>query len=450
MKKISGLIISVVLALSLTSCAKENSVSAKENGGLNGETESGEIQGEVGSEQPKANYLIDKIFDTDEYLPEYDADNNSMHLYPGVLETTDDALYFMYDDNVTYNIVNRNVLCFYDKASGISGPLCSNPDCDHLNDDCPARFSYSATVIGDYDNSLYVYSQDAYSVGSTIYKMNYSNQLMTKANEIKQDFEMDAADPAYIFHRGYLYIASRENVISNGEVKTSMMIRAVPINGNSDGFEIVFNREYNTLYHYNLRFYANDLYIMIDTPDQLSEEEIPTKSGLEIYRFDLKTRETETVFKDIVDFSPWEIWKKDGDIYLSEAGEHGIGVYVIKSGSNSIEHLFDFSESVRNMGFLFDGKAAAFGINDGAFTTEVRDFDGNIIGSGSSVVEGLNEKFEYAYTVLSADDNYIYWSAEGRQKTPNKDGTRGSSLCIIATPFDCSSAKVIFNSETDI
>ena len=42
-------------------------------------------------------------------------------------------------DSAIYKLVSsRDFILYYDKGSGISGPLCSKPDCDHTGNECDA------------------------------------------------------------------------------------------------------------------------------------------------------------------------------------------------------------------------------------------------------------------------------------------------------------------------
>ena len=63
-------------------------------------------------------------------------------------------------DSVIYKLVNaRTSIYYYDKASGISGPLCGNPDCNHTTQDCEA-FIGSAMALQYYNGNLYFIAGD--------------------------------------------------------------------------------------------------------------------------------------------------------------------------------------------------------------------------------------------------------------------------------------------------
>ena len=55
-------------------------------------------------------------------------------------------------DSTIYKLVIDRIY-YYDKASGISGPICGKPDCDHTGMDCDAYIG-TGRAIQYYNNSL--------------------------------------------------------------------------------------------------------------------------------------------------------------------------------------------------------------------------------------------------------------------------------------------------------
>ena len=71
------------------------------------------------------------------------------------------ALSMVETDTAYYGISNFHYFITYnDKSTGISGPLCSDPDCTHNNKYCLAYVGVHAPLLSAYNGSLYFLAPD--------------------------------------------------------------------------------------------------------------------------------------------------------------------------------------------------------------------------------------------------------------------------------------------------
>ena len=85
---------------------------------------------------PEGNYLANPKFDTDEFLPDYDADPSFIHAFSTignhVLCRTESTAF------ACTGSLSKGTIKYLDKATGICLPLCGKPECLHDNDTCNA------------------------------------------------------------------------------------------------------------------------------------------------------------------------------------------------------------------------------------------------------------------------------------------------------------------------
>ena len=80
----------------------------------------------------------------------YDCDNNFQQYSDPYICGNDDALFFGFGDSL--------LLWYYDKASGLSGPLCAKPECMHNGLDCSAYFNGRELCL--YNGRLYTLNRE--------------------------------------------------------------------------------------------------------------------------------------------------------------------------------------------------------------------------------------------------------------------------------------------------
>ncbi len=266
----------ILAAAMLSSCGSAPSASPKSSG-------------DSPAEAPPKNvsYLADKAFDTDEFLPDYDAELTYTSFYGGFCET-DDAFYFTRGDENGFGYF----IWYYDKASGISGKLCPRPECTHSDSTCNAYISTPTNALSAYDGGLICYDYDHYGGKDKILSINPDG---SGRRELRSDnsVEFDSY-PNQFFHRGYKYVFRKIDTITLGQVRSTLSFTAEPI-GNGDGFEII-NEEADGLGGIMAVPFRNDVYILLTQMPQ--ESSVGT---MKVCRFDSKTRELETVYEGETD-----------------------------------------------------------------------------------------------------------------------------------------------------
>ena len=273
-------------------------------------------------------YLTDRKFDTDEYLPGYDADNAFIaHGNPenGGICSTDDKIYYFSEvyDKIENLVVKEThtVLMYRDKATGDVGPLCQKPECDHKGKDCDAYFAPNISDLHGlfmYDGKIH-WSTDT-NVNSIDPVSGEKDKVVTVTKGMfgKGDFYSNNSTETAVPHRGYVYYAGKRSVntgyaggTGNAIYEYTLTVGAAPIDGGEDTF-IIFERKVPEGSSCNLRFVGNDVYIMIAEQNTQGmfhyfdyegiylnvpfEEEL-SESSVELYRWDSKTRKAEMLYK---------------------------------------------------------------------------------------------------------------------------------------------------------
>ena len=457
MKRTLTLILAILmLSLPLTSCSPAagapgdgSGAVADGGGGLdNGTTNNGENDADdVPRDEygftifPDGNYLADPMFDTDDPLPDYDANNDfiligNYGLSGGGLCSTDDTIYYIIQHNEKQTYCT---LMYRDKKTGISGPLCGKPECLHNDRDCNAYISTDK----DYLYGLYVYDRKLYlSTGSSVINMeldgtNRGGMGISSGLFLTNGRVTNSAVP----HRGYEYYFGTKYDITDGVVNETLVVAAQPLDG-GEGFKIIERAvPDNTLCQ--VRFAGNDVYILVGYPVFLNE--IDTVGEIELYRWDSKTRRSEVLYYGRLDkedgetfdsfFRNFTVIPKDG-IYLQtehflyneegdEYGSHhiydncGLSRYSFETGD--MEHFVWIGSDHGSVEFIRDGKVYSSGYG----SVFVHDLDGNLLLQGELYEPRFSETAGY-------DDEYIY------QRRTFKDGEG-----YIALPLDGGAAIIL-------
>ena len=285
MNRLISLLLCVLLALSLlTACgpAEAENPGVTESGGsvttAAENTESGK------KPNPNVNYLADKKFDTDEYLEGYDAGVMCYDSYRAC-ETTD-----------AYYMVSGSHLMFYDKASGISGPLCAKPECMHDTPDCNAYIG-SALSMCYYDGRIYWVS-----IGEGDDDCLYScatdgsdRKEIAVVRELPPTHQKYYSNRTMFCHRGYCYVAFNTSTVENGATVNHNYLYAISLK-TGERYEVLDDLSGPYISGPTLDFgmYAigNDIYILSDDG---SVDDVVDITPIILRVFHSKTRELETI-----------------------------------------------------------------------------------------------------------------------------------------------------------
>ena len=389
---------------------------------------------------PAGNYLADNKFDTDEYLPDYDADPSFYHGYStssyGFCSTEDTIYSFSSQAGDMFH----NMLSYTDKATGITGYLCGKPECLHRDESCNA---YLTTYLSP-GYGLCVYEGKLYWVNgmNDIARMNLDGtgrenvcRVWNKVIENHTNYRMT------MFHRGYVYYARVGQTVMGGKEVSVVSVKAQPLDG-GEGF-VVWEK---TVDDYGqrclIKFVGNDLYIM---PTYFNYEDRENHTGayniMELYRWDSKTRQGELLCRDVetdMGFEGRSFMPVPGDgIYFHTTSKAlyedefiVCSVYKYSFASGQMEKVMSFNDEedhVLRTGFSTPDFTRDYFVvshivrpdNDTyEQTLYLYDYDGNLITTRYYGVYGASE-------FMGADDEYIYYfSMRTEWGEPEENGDR--------------------------
>ena len=366
---------------------------------------------------PEGNYLADPKFDTDEFLPDYDADPAFVHYEStrgSTLCQTEDTIYSLYNSyrpNET-----RDILTFTDRATGISLPLCGRPECLHNSSTCNAYMT-DASGLRVYEGKLYWvdgglnHSWDLMSMNldgtgrSTVTSMGWARDTLHTAQSTH-----------YVIHRGYAYVSgTKHEVIVNGERMSSVSICAQPLDG-GEGFTVWSKLIDGLGPMCAIKPAGNDLYIMLYYFDYEDRENLEGHfDTVEFYRWSSKTREAEFLYSEThiagseLFFYYQSIQPVPGDgIYF---GGYRLldGLYYGDQDDCILKYSFE-AGTIEEVGWLDKGDLLyctpdyVFTDKDGA--VYVFNYGGKLV-SQSEPVEGHSLAF------MGTDGRYSYWKCIG-------------------------------------
>ena len=396
---------------------------------------------------PEGNYLADPKFDTDEFLPDYDADvsfvqHGSTDIY--ALCRTADTIY-----SFSYAPVPRKgnpVLMYTDRATGITPPLCGRPECTHDNTACNAYMGSQASGLCVYDGKLYWLND-----GLTLTRMDPDGTGRETVTTVdRQTVKMDmGGDATYVLHRGYVYAGGMKETVIGSERKASFTVYAKPLDGGED-FTILSKAQDGGAAYCSIRPVGNDLYIMLtyqDYKDWENREE--AVSSVEIYRWDSKTRKAECLYN--VKGDEWGITNMcfplpvPGDgIYLGSCHEGEVGEapgytmeyqilkYSFETGS--VEEIASFSLANGGTPRFTREHIITFAPASGS-EKRVYAFDYN----GDLVFQSEPLTGHSSISLMGEDGQYIYYYCMGSVFSGEADG----EAHMIAVPLDSGDAVVI-------
>ncbi len=390
---------------------------------------------------PEGNYLADPKFDTDEFLPDYDADLSFVQPFStaqslnGTVWTTDDTVY-------AYDAENYRIL-YVDKATGIWGPLCGKPECPHTNSNCNAYIS-SPDALRVYDGMLY-WSGGRMKLDGTDRERGPWTDNYTKIKN----------NPEAVIHRGYVYTAGSDHMYTSIGAKSRVSINVTAMDG-SESFNLLTKPLPGEGANCMIRPVGNDLYIEIYSFLDYDESDPESDSYFitEFYRWSSKTRKAELLFTrdssdeigvavDVHGFLP-----VPGDgIYFSggrdrEDGRVDVGAYKYSFATGEITEVFThpnfnedrterYSSFVRCMKdrIIDDMYTSTLGedgkVTDYVASWEIYDLDGRSAGV-------IMPQTETVSNLLGMDDDFLYYVSGDQIALQPLDG--GEVLLIGGAP----------------
>ena len=307
-----------------------------------------------------------------------------------------DTLYYTMWNGTTY------LLYYFEKPSGISGPLCGKPECQHTDKDCNAYVEGSVR-IGSYNGMIYYFGYE-YGTGAVIRRMAADGT----AHETVRVMDMNTLPGSGYtriiqFHRGYMYYSMEASNIVDGEEHISLYIAAVPLDPNEE-ITVILDEETGKI-DLSVQLYGDSMYIM-----DHSEK-------LRLRRWDCTTHDMELLLDVESPIKSPDFWVTDSDIYfngvigkaVSEDGTEGTAREVYRYGlsDGAFEHVFSWFTPIGYSDIIADGFVAAVRKEDGQAYAMVVDFQGNTILNESFSVAGFPDQ-ALRGLCQGTDKDYVY------------------------------------------
>ena len=321
---------------------------------------------------------------------------------------TEDTVYFICGD------LADQQLRYMDKATGIGGPLCGKPECQHNDIDCNAYLNGWVCGLTIYDGRLYWVEDDSSLAKMPIYSVALDGTGRRIVREMDRDIIGSSKKCSLIqIHDGVLYWAYSPSRLENGESKAYIRMVAFPLDSDEKGYVIM--DEENKLSGQYFQPNGDNIYIAFvnapEWPDMTEFEYI-------LYRWDIKTKQLEKLYTgaaptdNIIGLWPEE----DGLVilgynYSTYHKESETGWKVIKYGFETGEFEIQYED--------ISIESASAAIADGLFvkiwekeTNEfvllVRDFEGNIV--LNETIPGVkSQNVNFGFSFRGFDDDYFYF-----------------------------------------
>lgn len=242
---------------------------------------------------PEANLLADPMFDTSEYLPDYDynigfsmgGDND----FAGFCESSE-AYYF-----ISRAKGNTPILTFLDKKTQSQFPLCSRPECTHDNTDCGA-YTNCIAAPSVYDGRLWWISLENDFTELNVYSCALDGTdrrltLKTDAVDWTKGINSNTISFKPIFHRGYLYLCFTRTALVNAVTTTHIFVLKTSISGDGKTEAIINTKTQSDYADITAVPYGNTLWFSIDAYNYKGDD-----WAMSLSKYDSKTDSLDVLF----------------------------------------------------------------------------------------------------------------------------------------------------------
>ena len=314
---------------------------------------------------------------------------------------------------------------YYDKGSGVSSVLCGKPECMHDTDECNAVVATSGGSVygmGVLKNKICwiadKMTENEYQ-GKYLYRMNLDG---TGREEIRMLWSPEQQDQMITgglladYSDDYVIVGGGRSGISSGEDRLFLTMRAFSLS-DPDKDIILFDEENSGSLYFCVS--GKDIYYSFTTQEARAEGEAwKQDSRFRLYRYSLKTKETEAIFDDEVPFCPAE-FSVDGNriviAVLSDLNSVNES-YILDLQTKKISGSVPMEEKPGPYGAgsnVDHGKIACYSYPSGdrsEYRLLIRDYDGNVISdtSGENTMADA-EGHVYARAFAGSDTDWLYY-----------------------------------------
>ena len=385
---------------------------------------------------PEGNYLADPKFDTDEFLPGYDFHTSFLGSTTKAC-STEDTFYFAYRNSSYY------VLYYVDKAVGVGGPLCGRPECTHDSKDCNAWLGNVVWGLTDYNGRLYWVGRDSAGQSFKIFSSAFDGTDRHTVRELDDSIIGNILnDSCVLFHRGCLYWSCLTSVVVDGEAIQLARVFAFPLDASEAGYLILETEYYGFV---SILPHRDSLYIALGGYFEggvNGERELADRI-LSLYRWDIRTREAETLYRENFPLVTDDYWVAEDGIFFTAvrpavSAEDSIYLFPFKGGKPELRYHFP-QDVTRYFVFPADGMYVGYNWSAGGLTMLVKDFEGQTV--LDTFIEGA-EWYDpggddmYYMSFAGADEKYYYFKRDNR-----------SYMAYAAVPLDGSEMKLLWSSD---
>ncbi len=369
-------ILLVALMLLLSACAAPvtpigtstgtNTTTGTNNGSTTGTTTGSQVPATGYTTGNPGNVQLNSMGTMDP-MPGFDAQNKYASMaVSSFLET--DTFYIG-------STLDSEFLRYYDKVTGISDYLCTDPACTHDSKDCGANVSYGAAAFY-YDNQRWWIGSDG--VQTALLRSDISGLNQVTVKPISSDKIILPYQPQqYAIHRGNLFFLGCSDVVKGAEIFQRYTLMASPLDGTEE-FVTLFETVTTTPFNHFVSFVGTKVYyVMLTVPNP-----VEMARDLEIVTYDLATGAYETVYKEsgipAYIAQPWVT--EQGEIYVPGLDDNAGYIWKLENNQRTLVTTF---EDASSLPFTVDNVCVSVTRTDGIRSIDVRDF------SGATLYQGL-------------------------------------------------------------
>ena len=224
-------------------------------------------------------------------------------------------------DEVVYTCADEMII-FFDKASGLSMPLCGKPECSHDDATCNAYAGRKCNALSVYDGKLY-WVDDYYDT-MTVRRCGPDGTNRETVVEANMDHSLSSLvmnDRRMFFHRGYLY------VYGSGLVNGKSLSTVLSVSLTDGAVTKVFSKDIGG--RFEVVPVGDEIYMMISNASgrDLANFVWGTEH-LEAHKLDLTTGVLEQIFSfdsdvENISYECWGFLPVPGDgIYFERTYEY--------------------------------------------------------------------------------------------------------------------------------
>ncbi len=330
--------------------------------------------------------------------PGFDAQNKYMLIHDYNFNETDEF----------YCGSMGNFAYYYDKASGLSGPLCADPACTHDSGACGAYIGQVAS-LDCYDGKRYWVAQNGRDF--SLYRSDLAGTNQEKLKSLDWNKIILTYQPQWFaIHRNRLYALGRAQTVEGTEAGLRMTLLSMSLD-ESQEVAVLYDKTFGKGVWPTVRFVEDSIYFSMFSYSEGSPQSIS------ITKFGIEDGSAETVYEEMgFTGNRGSIWVTDqGEVYLS--GTESDRAYLWKLEDGKREEIACWVGENLFTPDVADGIAFTDSRKDGIRLIDVVDFSGKTIYSGKMFPKEIpgvaGDPNKYSYAVIGGDREKIILAIEG-------------------------------------